>query len=133
MRRARSIVGGSAGNLVEWYDWSTYSIFALYFAHVFFPPGDRTALLLQAAAVSALGFIARPIGAWLMGLYADRAGRRAALSLPVGLMCLGSFVIAATPGYARIGMIAPAILLGARLLPGLSIGREYGGSAPYLR
>jgi MFS transporter, MHS family, alpha-ketoglutarate permease len=132
MRRFRSIVGGSAGNLVEWYDWNAYAIFALYFAHVFFPPGDRTAQLLQAAAVFALGFIARPIGAWVMGLYADRAGRRAALTLSVGLMCLGSFIIAATPGYPRIGMAAPAILLGARLLQGLSIGGEYGASATYL-
>src|SRR5689334_4061089 len=132
LRRLRSVVGGSAGNLVEWYDWNAYAIFALYFAHVFFPPGDRTAQLLQAAAVFALGFIARPIGAWLMGLYADRAGRRAALTLSVGLMCLGSLVIAATPGYARIGMAAPAILLGARLMQGLSIGGEYGASATYL-
>jgi MFS transporter, MHS family, alpha-ketoglutarate permease len=132
MRRLRSVVGGSAGNLVEWYDWNAYAIFTLYFAHVFFPPGDQTAQLLQAAAVFALGFIARPIGAYLMGVYADRAGRRAALTLSVGLMCLGAFVIAATPGYARIGVAAPAILLGARLLQGLSIGGEYGASATYM-
>lgn len=130
--RLRSILGGSAGNLVEWYDWNAYAIFTLYFAHVFFPKGDATAQLLQAAAVFALGFFARPVGAWLMGLYADHHGRRAALTLSVGLMCLGSLVIAVTPGYAQIGVLAPAILLAARLLQGLSIGGEYGASATYL-
>jgi len=130
--RLRSIVGGSAGNLVEWYDWNAYAIFALYFAHVFFPKGDRTAQLLQAAAVFALGFLARPLGAWLMGLYADHRGRRAALTLSVGLMCLGSLIIAVTPGYAQIGVLAPGILVAARLLQGLSIGGEYGASATYL-
>src|SRR5437899_23201 len=96
--RLRAIVGGSAGNLVEWYDWNAYAVCALYFAHVFFPKGNATAQLLQAAAVFAIGFLARPVGAWLLGWYADHAGRRAALALSVGLMCLGSFIIAITPG-----------------------------------
>ena len=74
LRRLRAILGGSAGNLVEWYDWFAYASFALYFAPVFFPEGDQTSQLLQTAAVFAIGFFARPAGAWLMGLYADRAG-----------------------------------------------------------
>jgi hypothetical protein len=74
--RLKAILGGAAGNLVEWYDWFAYSSFTLYFAPHFFPKGDTTAQLLQAAAVFAVGFLARPFGAWLMGLYADRAGRR---------------------------------------------------------
>ena len=131
-QRLRAILGGSAGNLVEWYDWFAYSSFALYFAQHFFPKGDQTAQLLQAAAVFAVGFLARPVGAWLMGLYADRAGRRAALSLSVAMMCAGAMVIALTPDYAMIGPAAPVVLLLARLLQGLSVGGEYGASATYM-
>ncbi len=130
--RLRNSVGGSAGNLVEWYDWSVYSAFTLYFAPVFFPKGDSTAQLLSAAAVFAVGFVMRPIGAWAMGIYADRRGRKAGLSLSVSLMCAGSLMIAVTPGYAEIGTWAPAILVFARLMQGLSVGGEYGASATYL-
>ncbi len=130
--RIRNIVGGSAGNLVEWYDWYAYSAFTLYFAPVFFPAGDRTAQLLSAAAVFAVGFVMRPIGAWLMGIYADRKGRKAGLSLSVALMCAGSLLIAVTPGYAVIGTWAPALLVLARMMQGLSVGGEYGASATYL-
>jgi MHS family alpha-ketoglutarate permease-like MFS transporter len=131
-RRLRSIIGGSIGNLVEWYDWYVYSAFALYFAKSFFPPASQTAQLLNAAAVFAVGFLARPLGGWLMGRYADRHGRRAALSASVLLMCLGSLLIAITPSYARIGVLAPLALVVARLLQGLSVGGEYGASATYL-
>src|SRR5258708_23509865 len=130
--RMSAVFGGSVGNLVEWFDWYTYSAAALYFAPIFFPKGDQTAQLLQTAAVFAVGFFARPIGAWLMGLYADRAGRKAALMLSVSLMCLGSLIVALSPGYAAIGAAAPAILTGARLLQGLSVGGEYGASATYM-
>jgi MHS family alpha-ketoglutarate permease-like MFS transporter len=130
--RLRAILGGSAGNLVEWYDWFAFASLTLYFANDFFPQGARNWQLLQAAGVFAIGFFARPVGAWLMGLYADRAGRRAALTLSVSLMCLGSLVIAVAPTYAQAGAIAPAILLGARVLQGLSVGGEYGASATYM-
>jgi len=130
--RLRNIVGGSAGNLVEWYDWYAYSAFTLYFAPAFFPAGDRTAQLLSAAAVFAVGFVMRPIGAWLMGIYADRKGRKAGLSLSVALMCAGSLLIAVTPGHASIGAWAPALLVLARMMQGLSVGGEYGASATYL-
>ncbi|WP_339932340.1 MFS transporter [uncultured Brevundimonas sp.] len=131
-RRLRNIIGGSAGNLVEWFDWFAYSAFALYFAPVFFPEGDDTATLLKAAAVFAVGFLMRPIGAWIMGIYADRRGRKAGLTLSVSLMCTGSLIIACTPGYATIGLGAPALLLLARMIQGLSVGGEYGSSATYL-
>jgi MHS family alpha-ketoglutarate permease-like MFS transporter len=131
-RRLRSILGGSAGNLVEWYDWYVYSAFTLYFAKAFFPSASPTAQLLNAAAVFAVGFLMRPVGGWLMGRYADRHGRRTALSISVTLMCAGSLLIAVTPGYARIGVLAPALLVLARLLQGLSVGGEYGASATYL-
>ena len=132
LRRLKAILGGSAGNLVEWYDWFAYSAFTLYFADHFFPKGDQTAQLLQAAAIFAVGFLARPIGAWAMGYYADRIGRRAALALAVALMSLGSFAIALIPSYEAIGVWAPLCLMLARLVQGLSIGGEYGASATYM-
>ncbi len=132
MRRLRSIFGGSVGNLVEWYDWYVYAAFSLYFAQAFFPAGDRTAQLLNAAGVFALGFLVRPVGGWLFGRLADRRGRRVALTASVTLMCAGSLLIAVVPGYDVIGVAAPALLVLARLLQGLSVGGEYGTSATYL-
>jgi MFS transporter, MHS family, alpha-ketoglutarate permease len=130
--RLKSIFSGSVGNLVEWYDWYAYAAFALYFAPVFFPQGDRTAQLLSTAAVFAVGFLMRPLGGWMLGRYADRHGRKAALVLSVLMMCAGSLLIAVTPGYATIGIAAPALLVLARMLQGLSVGGEYGTSATYL-
>jgi MHS family alpha-ketoglutarate permease-like MFS transporter len=129
-QRLRNILGGSAGNFVEWFDWFAYSAFALYFSRAFFPEGDQTAQLLNAAAIFAVGFIARPVGAWLFGAYADRAGRRAALTLSVALMCGGSLMIALIP--TGFGVTSAALLLAARVLQGLSVGGEYGASATYL-
>ncbi len=130
--RLRNIIGGSAGNLVEWYDWYIYAAFALYFAPVFFPQGDQTSQLLSTAAIFAVGFVMRPIGAWVMGIYADSRGRKAGLTLSVSLMCAGSLAIAAMPTHAEIGAFAPALLLLARMMQGLSLGGEYGASATYL-
>lgn len=130
--RLKSIIGGSTGNLVEWFDWYVYAAFTLYFAPHFFPSESQTAQLLSAAAVFAVGFIMRPIGAWIMGIYADRKGRKAGLALSVTLMCAGSLIIALTPGYETIGIVAPALLVLARLMQGLSVGGEYGASATYL-
>lgn len=130
--RIRSLIGGSIGNLVEWYDWYVYSAFALYFAKSFFPQGDRTAQLLNTAAIFAIGFLMRPIGGWWLGKYADMKGRKAALSLSVLLMCAGSLLIAVVPPYAVIGVWAPVVLVLARLLQGLSVGGEYGTSATYM-
>jgi MHS family alpha-ketoglutarate permease-like MFS transporter len=130
--RIKAILGGSAGNLVEWYDWFAYTSTSLYFARHFFPKDDLVGQQLQAAAIFAAGFIARPLGAWLMGVYADRAGRRAALTLSVALMSAGSFAIAILPTYAQIGAAAQLLLLLARLVQGLSLGGEYGASATYM-
>jgi MHS family alpha-ketoglutarate permease-like MFS transporter len=129
-QRLKNILGGSAGNFVEWFDWFAYSAFAIYFSRVFFPAGDQTAQLLSAAAIFAVGFIARPVGALLFGRYADRAGRRAALTLSVAMMCGGSLMIALIP--TGLGLLSPALLLLARLLQGLSVGGEYGASATYI-
>lgn len=131
-QRFRSIFSGSVGNLVEWYDWYVYAAFSLYFAKVFFPKGDLTSQLLNTAAIFAVGFLMRPLGGWLLGRYADRHGRKAALMLSVLLMCGGSLIITFTPGYDSIGIFAPVLLVLARLLQGLSVGGEYGTSATYL-
>lgn len=131
-QRLKSIFSGSVGNLVEWFDWYVYAAFSMYFAKSFFPQGDLTAQLLNTAAIFAVGFLMRPVGGWLMGIYADRKGRKAALMASVLLMCAGSLLIALTPSYADIGVAAPILLVVARLLQGLSVGGEYGTSATYL-
>ncbi|RAS62393.1 MHS family alpha-ketoglutarate permease-like MFS transporter [Lentzea atacamensis] len=131
-RVVANVLRGSVGNLIEWYDWYAYTAFSIYFAAAFFPKGDQTAQLLNTAAVFAVGFLMRPLGGWLLGRYADRHGRRAALTLSVTLMALGSLIIALTPSYATIGVAAPVLLVLARLLQGLSVGGEYATSATYL-
>lgn len=130
--RIKSIIGGSLGNLVEWYDWYIYSFCSLYFAGAFFPKADQTAQLLNTAGIFAIGFLMRPIGGWLMGTFADRKGRKTALTFSVLLMSVGSLIIAITPGYKQIGIAAPILLLLARIIQGLSVGGEYGTSATYL-
>lgn len=132
LQRVKAILTGSAGNLIEWYDWYVYAAFSLYFAPVFFPKGNATAQLLDTAAVFAVGFLMRPVGGWLFGRIADRNGRKAAMTLSVLLMSAGSLLIAFMPGYANIGVLSPVGLLLARLLQGLSVGGEYGTSATYL-
>ncbi|MDB4904750.1 MAG: alpha-ketoglutarate transporter [Mucilaginibacter sp.] len=130
--RIRSIIAGSLGNLVEWYDWYVYTAFGLYFAGAFFPSGNQTIQLLNTAGVFAIGFLMRPIGGWLMGAFADRKGRKTALTLSVLLMSMGSLIIAIVPGYKEIGVAAPILLVVARIIQGLSVGGEYGTSATYL-
>ena len=131
-RRLFNIMGGSAGNLVEWFDWYAYSVLTIYFAPELLPGNDRTSELLSAALIFAVGFLMRPIGAWAMGIYSDRHGRKSGLALSVGLMAGGSLLIAAAPTYASAGVLAPTVLVIARMLQGLSVGGEYGASATYL-
>lgn len=131
-KRLKSIVRGSIGNMIEWYDWYVYAAFSIYFAKAFFPNGNLTAQLLNTSAIFAVGFFMRPIGGWLMGSYADKYGRKKALICSVLLMCAGSLIIAVTPSYASIGIAAPVLLTLARLLQGISVGGEYASSATYL-
>jgi MHS family alpha-ketoglutarate permease-like MFS transporter len=128
----KAVLGGSIGNMVEWYDWFAYASFATYFAASFFPNGDATAQLLNTAGIFAVGFFMRPVGGWLLGRYADRRGRKAALMLTVTLMSLSALLIAVAPTYAQVGYFGAAVLLLARLLQGLSVGGEYAASATYL-
>jgi MHS family alpha-ketoglutarate permease-like MFS transporter len=131
-QRIRSIIGGSLGNLVEWYDWYVYSAFSLYFAAAFFPAKNATAQLLNTAGIFAIGFLMRPVGGWLMGAYADKHGRKKALTASILLMSFGSLLITFVPGYNQIGVAAPILLVFARIIQGLSVGGEYGTSATYL-
>jgi MFS transporter, MHS family, alpha-ketoglutarate permease len=131
-QRVRSMISGSVGNLIEWYDWYVYSAFAIYFAHVFFPKSSATVQLMHSAGIFAIGFLMRPLGGWLFGNLADLKGRKYAIIMAILLMAIGSLMIAITPGYATIGVWAPIMLLVARLLQGLSIGGGYGTSATYL-
>lgn len=131
-QRIKAIVGGSIGNLVEWYDWYAYAAFAIYFSNSFFPESDLNAQLMNTAGIFFVGFLMRPIGGWMFGSIADRIGRKKAMTLSVLLMSFGSLLIALTPTYDTIGILAPALLLIARLLQGLSVGGEYGVSATYL-
>lgn len=127
-----NVARGCLGNTVEWFDWFVYATFSIYFAASFFPSDDPTAQLLSTSVVFAVGFLMRPLGGWLLGLYADRAGRRAALSLSVTMMSGGSLAIALIPSFETIGVLAPVLLVAARLVQGLSVGGEFGSSATYL-
>ena len=131
-RRLRAITGGSIGNLVEWYDFYVYNSFAVYFTKNFTAEGDETARLITVFGIYAISFFIRPVGGLILGYYADRSGRRAALSLSVILMGVASLIIAVLPSYAAVGVWAPLGLLGARLLQGISLGGEYASSATYL-
>jgi len=131
-QRIWAILSGSAGNMVEWYDFFAFSAFSLYFASSFFPKGDETVQLLQAQITNVVSFLARPLGAWLMGRFADTFGRKTGLLVSVMMMCVGSLIIACVPTYARIGIAAPIILGVARLIQGLSVGGQYGAAATYM-
>lgn len=130
-RSISNTLKGSAGNLVEWYDVYVYSVFVIYFEPRFFSAQDKNATLFV-WAIFAMTFLMRPIGAWYFGRFADRYGRRLALTVSVSLMAGCSFVIALTPTAATIGIGAPMILLLARLLQGFATGGEYGTSATYM-
>ena len=128
----RAVIAASVGNAFEWYDFTVYALFALYMAKVFFPGGDPTTELVKAFLAFGLGFVVRPLGAILLGMYGDRAGRKAVLTLTIALMTIGTLIIAVAPGYAAIGVGAPILLLTARVLQGFSAGGEIGGAAALL-
>ncbi len=130
--RIGAIAAGSAGNLIEWYDFYTYAFTALYFAPNFFPNGNRTAQLLDVAGIYAVGFLIRPLGAWYFGRFGDRNGRKAAMIYSILLMGAGSLLVCIVPTYRSIGGFAPALLLVARLVQGFSTGGQYGPAAAYL-
>lgn len=130
--RARSITAATIGNVLEWYDWGVYGLLASAFAAQFFPSKVPVVSLLLAFATFAVGFLLRPVGAFFLGPYGDRHGRRKALALTIILMGIGSLVMGVVPSFAQIGILAPVILLVARLLQGFSTGGEFGGSVSYM-
>jgi MFS transporter, MHS family, proline/betaine transporter len=130
--KTRAIVATSIGNMLEWYDFTVYALFAGYLAGNFFPGDDKNTRLLKTFLVFGLGFVVRPLGAILIGNYGDRAGRKAALTLTILLMAAGTGIIALSPTYASIGMGAPILLLLGRVLQGFSAGGEVGGATAYL-
>lgn len=124
-------IRGSSGNLVEWYDVYVYTVFATYFEAQFFDKADKNATV-YVYAIFAVTFLTRPIGSWFFGRFADRRGRRAALTVSVSLMALCSLVIAVVPSRETIGVAAPVILILCRLVQGFATGGEYGTSATYM-
>ncbi|MYT45558.1 MULTISPECIES: MFS transporter [Streptomycetaceae] len=130
----RQLAAASVGNAVEWYDWYAYSFLAVYIADRVFPKGTGNSLvpLLSTFAVFAVGFFMRPIGGLLMGAVADRRGRRAALTVTILLMGGGSLLVAVVPTYAATGVLAPVVLVVARLVQGLSVGGEFAASTTFL-
>lgn len=131
-QRLRAVLAGSAGNLVEWYDFYVYAFTALYFSPAFFPASDRLAQLFATSGIFAAGFLVRPLGGWFFGRYADRHGRARAMIVSVLMMGAGSFGIALLPTYQRVGALAPALLLVGRMVQGFSTGGQYGTAATYL-
>ncbi|MBT2384982.1 MFS transporter [Streptomyces sp. ISL-11] len=130
----RQLAAASIGNAAEWYDWYAYSFLAVYFADQVFPKSSGNSLvpLLSTFAVFAVGFFMRPVGGLLMGAIADRRGRRAALTVTILLMGGGSLLVALTPTYASAGVLAPVVLVLARLVQGLSVGGEFAASTTFL-
>ncbi len=129
---ARPVIVGSIGNFVEFFDWTIYAYMAPIFAKSYFPAHDPVVSLLLAFMVLALGFVVRPLGAFLFGLYSDRRGRRNAMSLSVLGMAFSCLCIGLCPDYDRIGIAAPIALLIARLVQGLCTGGEGGSAVTYL-
>jgi len=128
----RAVIAAAVGNSFEWYDFSVYALFSIYIAEAFFPGGGSTLELVKALLAFGLGFVARPVGAVVFGLYGDRIGRRAVLNLALLIMFLGTAVLAFAPTYAAIGVGAPLLILVGRTLQGFSAGGEFGGAAAYL-
>jgi MFS family permease len=127
-----AVVATVLGNALEFYDFTTYAFFAVMIGHAFFPAQDPFISLLLSVAAFGVGFITRPLGGIVIGAYADRAGRRPAMMLSIGLMALGMVLLAATPSYAAIGLAAPFLVVMARLIQGFALGGEVGPSTSYL-
>ena len=130
--QSKIVVAAVIGNLLEFFDFTVYSFFALTIAKLFFPAHDPVVSTLLALSAFAIGFVARPVGGFVLGHYADKHGRRAALTLTIFLMAVGSAMIGLAPGYATIGLAAPALIVFARLLQGFAQGGEFGAATATL-
>src|SRR3984957_11784847 len=128
----RLIVAATIGNVFEWFDFVVYGFFAITLAEVFFPASNPTVSLLVTFGAFGLSYFVRPLGAIVIGGYADRAGRKAGLMLSIALMLIGTTLMVVIPGYATIGIAAPILITLSRLLQGLSVGGEYGSAVSFL-
>jgi MHS family proline/betaine transporter-like MFS transporter len=128
----RAVAAACIGNVLEWYDFSLYAYFAIYFAGSFFNSADPGVQLVEAFLAFGLGYVIRPVGAVVLGSYGDRAGRKSVLMLTIMLMAGGTAIIALAPTYAVIGIGAPILIVIGRLLQGFSAGGELGGAAAFL-
>lgn len=128
----RAIVRVTSGNFLEQFDFFLFGYYATHIAHVFFPSGNEFLSMLLTFVTFGVGFLMRPLGAVILGGYIDRVGRRKGLIVTLGLMAIGTVLIAFVPGYATIGILAPILVLIGRLLQGFSAGAELGGVSVYL-
>src|SRR5215472_11759414 len=126
------IIAATIGNVLEWFDFLVYGFFAVTIAEVFFPASNSTVSLLITFGTFGLAYVVRPLGAVIVGTYTDRAGRKAGLTLSIGLMMIGTTLMVITPGYATIGVAAPIMITLARLLQGFSVGGEFGSAVAFL-
>src|SRR6201994_2508766 len=129
--RRRVVLASILGNGLEWFDFVSYGYFASIIAKVFFPADSNLSLVLTYATF-AIGFVVRPIGGIVLGAYADRYGRRRALSLLIVMMAFGTLTLGLTPSYASIGILAPIIVMLGRVVQGISIGGEFGSATALL-
>ncbi len=127
-----NVAAAIAGNVLEFYDFTTYAFFAVMIGEAFFPSKDAFISLMLSVITFGVGFVTRPLGGIIIGAYADRAGRKPAMMLTVTLMAIGMLVIALTPPYAAIGMFAPILVVSARLLQGFALGGEVGPATSFL-
>jgi MFS transporter, MHS family, alpha-ketoglutarate permease len=128
----RTLVAASVGNAIEWYDWTIYATFGVFFATQIFSPENPTLALINTFATYALAFFFRPLGGWLLGRFADLRGRRTAMLLTIVLMAGGSFLIGVLPTWGQVGWLAPILLLLARIGQGMSLGGEVSNASAYL-
>src|SRR3954449_11081274 len=131
-KRIDRVVRVSCGNFLEMYDFMVFGYYAAAIGAAFFPSGNPFVSLMASWMTFGAGFLMRPLGAIVLGAYADRHGRRAGLLLTLTLMSIGILSIACTPGYATLGVLAPVLVLLGRLLQGFSAGMELGGVSVYL-
>ncbi|MDE2202004.1 MAG: MFS transporter [Burkholderiaceae bacterium] len=128
----RIVISSSIGNALEWYDFLVYGFFASIIGKLFFPADDEWVSLLFAVGSFGVSFITRPVGAIVLGIYADRKGRKAALTLSILLMIVGTLAIAVMPSYRQIGLVAPVAILLARLVQGFAVGGEFGSATAFM-
>jgi metabolite-proton symporter len=130
--KVRAVIRVSSGNFLEMYDFMVYAYYASYIAHEIFPSSDAYASLMMTLGTFGAGYLMRPLGAVVLGAYIDRHGRRSGLILTLFLMAIGTLVIALTPPFRTIGVLAPLVVVLGRLLQGFSAGVEVGGASVYL-